>query len=179
VNLYTLLAADGTPYRSDTPGTLGGHRRGRLYGRLDCPSALRAVAAGGYVADRVFFADEPTAIAAGYRPCAICLPARYGIWRALTDLDAHSLVIGTARDDDSVAAGTFAAELWVARGGVVLDTVTWPETAASWLRQARRFTAPHPDVWFVAATQPGWLGMRSRLTRSTDWDPQRTIERTP
>ena len=40
----------------------------KIYGRLDCPSALRAIAAGGYVASRVFFADELTAVAAGYRP---------------------------------------------------------------------------------------------------------------
>ncbi|GAA2828967.1 metal-binding protein [Kitasatospora sp. CM 4170] len=79
---YALLGADGRPYRSETPGTLAGHRRGRLYGRLDCPSACRAIAAGGYVRHRVFFADEQTAIAAGYRPCAVCLPAAYRRWKA-------------------------------------------------------------------------------------------------
>jgi AraC family transcriptional regulator of adaptative response / DNA-3-methyladenine glycosylase II len=30
----------------------------------------------------VFFADEPTAVAAGYRPCAACLPDRYALWKA-------------------------------------------------------------------------------------------------
>jgi Metal binding domain of Ada len=79
---YTLLSPDGQPYRSPTPGKLGGHRRARLYGRLDCPSALRAVARGHYVAHRVFFADEDTAIAAGYRPCAACLPDTYARWKA-------------------------------------------------------------------------------------------------
>lgn len=75
--MYVLVGRDGRPYRSETPGVLGGHRRGRLYGRLDCPSALRAVALGGYVKHRVFFADAATAIAAGYRPCAVCLPERH------------------------------------------------------------------------------------------------------
>jgi hypothetical protein len=79
---YTLTGADGRPYRSPVPGTLGGHRRGRLYGRLDCPSALRVLARGGYVRQRVFFADEETAVAAGYRPCAVCLPAEYRAWRS-------------------------------------------------------------------------------------------------
>jgi hypothetical protein len=79
---YVLLGADGKPYRSSTPGRLGGHRRTRIYGRLDCPAALRALAAGGYVPNRVFFADEPTALAAGYRPCAVCLPGRYRRWKA-------------------------------------------------------------------------------------------------
>ena len=63
-------------------GTVGGHRRTRIYGRLDCPSALRAIARGGYVTQRVFFADEATAVAAGFRPCARCLPDAYRRWRA-------------------------------------------------------------------------------------------------
>jgi methylphosphotriester-DNA--protein-cysteine methyltransferase len=78
---YTLIGPDGRPYASPVPGTLGGHRRTRIYGRLDCPSALRAIAAGGYVANRVFFADEATARAAGYRPCARCLPDAYAAWK--------------------------------------------------------------------------------------------------
>ena len=74
---YTLLGPDGRPYRSSVPGTLGGHRGSKIYGRLDCRSARAALAAGGYLVHRVFFADERTAIAAGYRPCAVCLPAAY------------------------------------------------------------------------------------------------------
>lgn len=64
-------------------GTLGGHRGTRIYGTLDCPSALRAIAAGGYVKNRVFFADEAAAVAAGYRPCARCMPEKYREWKAL------------------------------------------------------------------------------------------------
>jgi hypothetical protein len=79
---YTLIGPDRKPYRSETPGTLGGNRRGKLYGRLDCPAALRAIARGGYVEHRVFFADEQTAIAAGHRPCAVCLPENYAAWKA-------------------------------------------------------------------------------------------------
>jgi methylphosphotriester-DNA--protein-cysteine methyltransferase len=78
---YTLLGADGKPYASATPGSLGGSRRSHIYGRLDCPGALRAIARGGYVSQRVFFADETTAVAAGYRPCAVCLPAEYRAWK--------------------------------------------------------------------------------------------------
>jgi AraC family transcriptional regulator of adaptative response / DNA-3-methyladenine glycosylase II len=85
---YTLVGADGRPYASKTPGSLGGHRRHRGYGRLDCPAALNAIARGGYVQHRVFFADEATAIAAGYRPCGRCLPERYRAWRAGSDWSA-------------------------------------------------------------------------------------------
>jgi Metal binding domain of Ada len=79
---YTLLGPDRTPYPSRTPGRYGGYRPGRRYGRLDCPAALRAIARGGYVQHRVFFADEATAIGAGYRPCAVCLPERHAAWKA-------------------------------------------------------------------------------------------------
>jgi methylphosphotriester-DNA--protein-cysteine methyltransferase len=79
---WRLLGADGEPYLSDEPGTLGGHRRTRIYGQLDCPSALRAIARGGYVAQRVFFAAEADAVAAGYRPCGVCMPTEYARWKA-------------------------------------------------------------------------------------------------
>jgi methylphosphotriester-DNA--protein-cysteine methyltransferase len=71
---YRLLGADGHPYASRSPGTLGGHRRLRIYGRLDCPSARRWLARGYYTRHRVFFADAATARAAGYRPCRVCRP---------------------------------------------------------------------------------------------------------
>jgi methylphosphotriester-DNA--protein-cysteine methyltransferase len=63
-------------------GTLGGHRGTKIYGRLDCPSALRAIARGGYVSQRVFFLDERQARAAGFRPCAVCLPQKYRAWKS-------------------------------------------------------------------------------------------------
>ena len=85
---YVLLGADGRSYESDVKGQWGGHRGQRIYGRLDCPSALRAIARGGYVRHRVFFADEETAIAAGYRPCAHCMPEEYRRWKAGTQRPA-------------------------------------------------------------------------------------------
>ncbi len=80
--LYTLLGADRRPYQGPTRGALGGHMRCRVYGRLDCKAALRAIARGGYVKNRVFFADEKIAVSAGFRPCAVCLPENYAQWKA-------------------------------------------------------------------------------------------------
>ena len=79
---WTLTKASGHTYPSVTPGTFGGHRRTHIYGRLDCPAALRAIARSGYVQHRVFFRDAATARGAGYRPCAVCLPAEYARWKA-------------------------------------------------------------------------------------------------
>ena len=79
--MYTLIGVDGNPYQSDLPGTLGGYKPRKIYGRLDCPSALRHIANGHYVRHRVFFADEAPAIAAGYRLCAVCMRAEYRAWK--------------------------------------------------------------------------------------------------
>jgi methylphosphotriester-DNA--protein-cysteine methyltransferase len=79
---WTLLGSDGRAFSSQKPGVLGGHRKSRIYGRLDCRAASQAIARGGYVNERVFFADEATAIAAGFRPCAVCMPGGYARWMA-------------------------------------------------------------------------------------------------
>ena len=79
---YRLLGPDG-PYESTTKGTLGGNGAAKIYGRLGCPSAVRAVAKGDtYQKHRVFFADEATAIASGYRPCGNCMKTEYAAWKA-------------------------------------------------------------------------------------------------
>jgi methylphosphotriester-DNA--protein-cysteine methyltransferase len=81
---YRLTNAQGVEYCSDVPGLFGGHRRSRIYGRLGCRSAMSAIERGGYVKHRVFFADEPTAILARYRPCGVCLPVQYAKWKQAT-----------------------------------------------------------------------------------------------
>ncbi len=80
---YRLLGPDGTFYDSTAPGQFGGHKKQRIYGRLDCRTATLALTKGDtYRQHRVFFADEASAISAGYRPCAVCLPTQYRAWRA-------------------------------------------------------------------------------------------------
>lgn len=81
---YKLIDKDRKVYISKTPGKFGGHRKLKIYGKLDCPSALRHIEKGYYIKYRVFFADEKTAIAAGYRPCSICLAKKYKKWKKNT-----------------------------------------------------------------------------------------------
>ena len=83
---WTLLDANREPYQSAVAGSLGGHRRQRIYGRLDCRAAKQAIARSGYVKERAFFIDERTAKAAGYRPCAVCMPEEYKVWKRAIDL---------------------------------------------------------------------------------------------
>ncbi len=75
--LYKLIDKNGQEYLSKEKGTLGGHRKLKIYGKLDCSSALRYIAKGQYVQYRVFFKDEKTALAAGYRPCSVCMEKEY------------------------------------------------------------------------------------------------------
>ena len=72
---------NGREYLSPERGTVGGHRKLKIYGRLGCPSALRFLAMGMYAKHRVFFPDIATAVAAGYRPCGICMREAYRAWR--------------------------------------------------------------------------------------------------
>jgi hypothetical protein len=89
MKMFHLLGADGQMVMSPTKGILGGHRRTKVYGQMECPSARRALANGGYRQDRVFFADEATAVAAGFRPCHSCMPVEYQAWKERSAPAAH------------------------------------------------------------------------------------------
>ena len=86
--IYTLIAANGKSYQSRTKGTFGGHRKDKIYGTLDCAGAARWIAKGHYVKQRVFFADEAAAIAAGFRPCSQCLREKYNEWKMSKTISA-------------------------------------------------------------------------------------------
>ncbi|MCB5909105.1 hypothetical protein [Streptomyces pinistramenti] len=86
-----------------------------------------------------------------------------------------TLVTGSSRDAPARRAAALLAGRWQERGGEVIDAVDWPEDAASWLRQARRFTRAAPDAWLVTGRLTGWVQMGRRLTVSTTWNPARTV----
>jgi len=98
--------------------------------------------------------------------CLVALAASRG---------ASTITLGHARDQNSAAAVHAFASLWTASGRTVLRIVDWPENAASWLRQARRFAEPEPDLWVVAASPVGWAQMARRLTWSTSWKARDTL----
>lgn len=65
---YTLVGRDGHRYVSEAPGTLGGHARTRVYGRLDCPVALSWIRRGSAMPHRIFGPDQLTVGHASVRP---------------------------------------------------------------------------------------------------------------
>ena len=79
MKMYKLTDKDGKEYYSEMPGKFGGNSKDKIYGRLDCASALSAIKRfpWSYEKFRVFFADEKTALAAGYRPCGNCMRKQY------------------------------------------------------------------------------------------------------
>jgi hypothetical protein len=88
---------------------------------------------------------------------------------------ARHVTVGHGRSAAAARAMAVFARRWAARGGTVLDVVTWPEEAASWLRQATQFAAADPDLWIMAGTPRGWAQMTRRLLWSTPWQPGRTL----
>ena len=83
---YYLQDEHDQMYISRERGHFGGHKKLKIFGRLDCPSAARYLAKGQYARNRVFFSDEETAVAAGYRPCAVCMPEAYKKWTASSSM---------------------------------------------------------------------------------------------
>jgi hypothetical protein len=88
---------------------------------------------------------------------------------------ARSVAIGRGRSAGAAAAVADFARRWEGSGGTVLDVVTWPEEAASWLRQAARLAAADPDLWVLAGAPRGWAQVTRRLLWSTPWQPGRTL----
>ena len=78
---YKIIDSNGNKVISKIPGTIGGHKKLKIYGKMDCPSALRWIDKGYYIDNRVFFLDEETAIKNGYRPCAKCMKKEYIKWK--------------------------------------------------------------------------------------------------
>ncbi|MFF1785161.1 hypothetical protein ACFVX9_01695 [Kitasatospora sp. NPDC058243] len=88
---------------------------------------------------------------------------------------ARSIAVGSGRTPAALAGADAITRAWQAAGGVVAATTTWPETAASWLCQARHFADAPADVWVMTGPEVGWAQVARRLLWSTSWRPDRTL----
>ncbi|MGF6883768.1 hypothetical protein ABIA39_008351 [Nocardia sp. GAS34] len=84
-------------------------------------------------------------------------------------------MIGSGRTPAALATAAALATRWWDAGGQVADAVTWPEAAASWLRQATRFAAAAADLWVMTGPATGRGQMTRRLLWSTSWTPRLTL----
>lgn len=83
--------------------------------------------------------------------------------------------VGHGRDPRSVASAGAFIEEWSAVGGDIGAIVSWPATAASWLRPACRLAAGAPDAWVIASGVDEWAGLGGRLAASGSWQARRTV----
>jgi hypothetical protein len=88
---------------------------------------------------------------------------------------AQAVAIGSGRGPLMKSATSAFEAAWEQSGGELALRVTWPESAASWLRQATRFAAAEADVWVMFGPPLGWAQMTRRLLWSTPWKPSRTL----
>jgi len=88
---------------------------------------------------------------------------------------ARTIAIGRGKSPAAARATADFSSRWETTGGCIIRTVTWPESAASWLRHATRYAAADPDLWVMAGPAVGWAQMTRRLLWSTPWRPERTI----
>ncbi|HZX01457.1 hypothetical protein [Kribbella sp.] len=88
---------------------------------------------------------------------------------------ARVVAVGAGREGGAVDGVRAVVEAWEAVGGEVALELSWPERAASWLRQARRFAAADAEVWIMLGPPLGWAQMTRRLLWSTPWNPARTL----
>jgi hypothetical protein len=86
---------------------------------------------------------------------------------------AQTIAIGSGRTPAALDSVRALAQAWEG-GGVALE-VSWPETAASWLRHATRFAAADADLWIMLGPPLGWAQMTRRLLWSTPWKPARAL----
>ncbi|MGH3381195.1 MAG: hypothetical protein ACRDP6_41330 [Actinoallomurus sp.] len=98
---------------------------------------------------------------------------------ALVDLArsrrARRVAIGSGRTARSLTFVDEFVSLWETTGGEFADAITWPETAASWLRQATRFATADADLWIMTGPAAGWAQMTRRLLWSTEWRPEHAL----
>jgi DNA-binding transcriptional LysR family regulator len=85
----------------------------------------------------LFFADEPTALAAGHRPCAECRRADYDAWRegwrlafgVRPSANVMDAVLHAARISAAGTRITFMAQMSDLPDGVMVTLEDYPETA--------------------------------------------------
>jgi hypothetical protein len=88
---------------------------------------------------------------------------------------AATIAIGHGRHRASAAAAQALAQAWAQGGGTVLDVVSYPADAASWLRPARRLASSQPDAWAIADNPAGCAQLARRLAGQPGWAAARTV----
>lgn len=103
-------------------------------------------------------------------------------WIDEHDYETYSLSIGHSRNDACYAIADMLAESWQltqtwvrATGGFLIRQVDWPETAASWLAQAKELNKDRPDAIAMICTVSSGIAVLKRLADQRSWSASRTF----
>jgi hypothetical protein len=103
-------------------------------------------------------------------------------WIDEYNYETYSLSLGHGRNaDDRTIAEELAnswkdTQNWVrSDGGFVINHVDWPETAASWLAQAKILSKDNPDAWLLISSSISVLAVLKRLADRKGWLAERTF----
>jgi hypothetical protein len=88
---------------------------------------------------------------------------------------AATIAIGHGRHQASWDTAHALQDSWAATGRSVLNVVSWPEQAASWLKPARQLVGSHPDAWVIIDNPAGCAQLAERLSAHPDWTATRTF----
>ena len=87
---YKLIGPDCQTYLSATPGTFGGHRRQKIYGRLDCSVAHCEPLLGAAMWRTGSFSRMKRLLLPRDIDRARCLPEHYQRWKEAQNLEPKS-----------------------------------------------------------------------------------------
>jgi len=103
-------------------------------------------------------------------------------WINENDYEACSLSIGHGRDETCCAIADALAESWQliqtwvrVMGGFLIRQVDWPETAASWLAQAKELNQERPDAIAMISSASSGIAVLKRLADQRSWSATRTF----
>ncbi len=103
-------------------------------------------------------------------------------WIDEHEYETYSLSIGHSRDNACCAIADMLAERWQLTqtwvrvvGGFLIRHVDWPETAASWLAQAKELNKDRPDAIAMICTVSSGIAVLKRLADQRNWSASRTF----
>jgi hypothetical protein len=96
------------------------------------------------------------------------------VTRLVRELGPVVVNVGHGRDRDSILRARAFLHGWAEHGGHIGAVVSWPPSAASWLRPAARL-ARGADTWVIADQPGGWAGIGPRLAATGRWRADRTV----
>lgn len=103
-------------------------------------------------------------------------------WIDENDYETYSLSIGHGRSENCCAIADALAESWQliqtwvrVAGGFLIRQVDWPETAASWLAQAKELNKERPDAIVMISSAISGIAVLKRLADQRSWFAARTF----